>query len=787
MKAYILQADYNELNEKTIVKLFGKLESGKSFASINIIEPYFFIKKDDSKKQKPYLSKYQAQETSLTNFAHDKVLKVSHPLQSELNKLISYLHESSTETYEADIKPHQRFLIDNDILGSIDIKSQNSETLNEAGQRVDVIFSNPEISPSNFVPSLKVLSIDIESDENSDKLFCIGLHSKDYEKVFMITDKKLSRAVSCKNELECLNKFKEEIIKLDPDVITGWNIAGFDFPFLKKCCERNKISFDIARDNSETRIRVAKDFFKKSSVTIAGRQVLDALSLIKDPFIKEAPSIKNIDIESWTLEDVSQALLKEGKLIIGKDRNEKIQELYESKSQATLQKLADYNLQDARLAYLLLEKTKTIELAIERSQLTGLQLDKITGSIAAFDSLYIREARKRSLVSPTTHYTNKEERIKGGFVRESNPGIYHDLLVLDFKSLYPSIIKTFNIDPSSHIENPSKHHSDKLIRAPNNVYFTNTQGILPSIISKLHEAREKAKREKRELSSYAIKIIMNSFFGVLASPNCRYFSLDVANAITHFGQYIIKLTAEKIESRGYKVIYSDTDSIFIDASSHKKDKKEIGKEIQEHINEFYKNFVKKEYNRQSYLELEFKRHYLAFLMPALRSATEKGSKKRYAGLYIKNNKEELEIVGMEAIRGDWTEAAQEFQRELLLKVFKREEFIKFIKDYVKKLKDHKLDSKLVYRKSIRKSLEKYTKTTPPHVKAARQLDSLESNEIEYYITERGPEPIQKLKHKLDYNHYIDKQIAPIANTVLFFFNRTFEDILKESKQTKLFN
>src|SRR3989344_9059211 len=121
MKAYILQADYDELNEKTIVKLFGKLESGKSFASINIIEPYFFIKQEDSKKLKSYLSKYQIEETKLTNFAHDKVLKISHPLQSELNKLITYLHNSDTQTYEADIKPHQRFLIDNDILGSIDI------------------------------------------------------------------------------------------------------------------------------------------------------------------------------------------------------------------------------------------------------------------------------------------------------------------------------------------------------------------------------------------------------------------------------------------------------------------------------------------------------------------------------------------------------------------------------------------------------------------------------------------------------------------------------------------
>ena len=97
-----------------------------------------------------------------------------------------------------------------------------------------------------------------------------------------------------------------------------------------------------------------------------------------------------------------------------------------------------------------------------------------------------------------------------------------------------------------------------------------------------------------------------------------------------------------------------------------------------------------------------------------------------------------------------------------------------------------MDSKLVYRKSIRKELEEYVKTTPPHVKAARKLDKLEGNLIEYYMTEDGPEPLQKLKHKIDYEHYIEKQIKPIANTILFFFNLTFDDILKESKQTKLF-
>lgn len=431
----------------------------------------------------------------------------------------------------------------------------------------------------------------------------------------------------------------------------------------------------------------------------------------------------------------------------------------------------------------MLEKTKTIELAIERSQMTGMSLDRITASIAAFDSLYIREARKKGLVSPSNKFTQKEERIKGGYVMDANPGIYHNLLVLDFKSLYPSVIRTFNIDPASHLTKKVPH----AIEAPNGTYFKNTEGILPGIIEKLHQEREKAKKEKREFASYAIKIIMNSFFGVLANPNCRYFSLDVANAITHFGQHIIKLTAEKIKEKGYDTVYSDTDAVFID--THIEDPKKafiLGKELQEYINSFYKDYVTRKYERTSYLEIELKRLYLSFLLPPLRT-TEKGSKKRYAGLVENKGKEELEIVGLEAIRGDWTDAAQEFQRELLMHIFKRKEFIQFIKDYVKKIRAGKMDAKLMYTKSIRKGLEEYTKTTPPHVKAARKLEKLESNTIQYYITADGPEPIQKLKHALDYDHYIDKQIKPIANTVLFFFKKTFDDIMSESKQSKLFS
>ena len=173
------------------------------------------------------------------------------------------------------------------------------------------------------------------------------------------------------------------------------------------------------------------------------------------------------------------------------------------------------------------------------------------------------------------------------------------------------------------------------------------------------------------------------------------------------------------------------------------------------------------------------------MMPAARDG-KGAANKRYAGLIEKNNKEILEITGLEAIRGDWTEAAQDFQKELLMKVFHKKEISSFIKNYIKKILDGKLDDKLVYRKSIRKNLEEYIKTTPPHVKAARKLPKLESNIIQYLVTTDGPEPIQQIRHKINYDHYIEKQIKPIANQILNLFNKEFDDLIEGNKQSTLF-
>jgi len=775
MKAFIVDTEYDTIDEQTKIMLFGKLENGESFVSVHDFEPYFFVKSSDLKKIEKYLKNFIVEKTNLKDFKGNEVIKIKGKNTAEINKLYHAMHKLDAATYEADVKPVQRFLIDNEILSTFSIEGDYTSS-----ERVNRIYHNPEIKSASFSPELKIVSIDTESDK-SGKLFCIGIYSKNYKKCLVISDKKLENAINCKDEEDCLEKFKAEIQNIDPDIITGWNVIDFDLAYLQKVYQKNKIKFDIGRTNDSLRLRLESNYMKSSAASVQGRQVLDCLNLLQDPFIKEAPSIKFAEFESYSLEDVAQVILGKGKLIKGKNRCNEIEKIYHSDTQ----KLVDYNLLDCQLAYEILEKIKIIELAVERSNLTGIQLNKITASITAFDSLYIREARKNLLVSPTTRYTEKETKIIGGYVKLPEPGIHQNVIVLDFKSLYPSVLCTFNIDPASYLEKKEKN----AIESPNKQYFRNSEGILPVIIKKLHEAREKAKKEKRELSSYAIKTIMNSFWGVLASPNCRYFNFDMASAITSFARYIIQGTAKKIEEKGYTVLYQDTDSCFVLSRENKQRAYSIGKEIQDYINKYYKEYVKEEYGRDSFLEIQFTKLYLSLMFPNIRQIKDeesKAAKKRYAGLVEVNGKEELEIVGLEAIRGDWTDAAKEFQRELILRLFHKKPLEQFISAYIKSIKDGKLDDKLIYRKTLRKNINEYTKTTPPHVKAARLLDSIDSNVIDYVITNEGPEPIQKRRHKLDYQHYIDKQITPIANQILSLLSTDMNEIVSKSKQAKLF-
>src|SRR3972149_5201468 len=340
MKGFIVYLTYETIEDKTIVQLFGRLENGQSFVTINKLEPYFFVKESELKLIEKYLSKYKTTKTELKNFKGEKVAKISAENQRELNKLIQELHHKA-ETYEADINPNMRFIIDNDIFSTLEIEGDY-----ETSEKVDRIYREPKLSKlkEEFKPKLKIISLDIESDKKSSNLYCIGLSGEKYNKVFFITDKKLENAVSCKNEEEALLKFREEIIKLDPDILIGWNVIDFDLKFLESLFNKYKIPFDIGRTNNPLRLRIESSYMRSSSADIPGRQVLDGLNLIKDPFLQQAPSMGNAQFESYSLEDVSKVILGKGKLIKGKEGHDDIQELYKQSTLKSHQALADYNL-----------------------------------------------------------------------------------------------------------------------------------------------------------------------------------------------------------------------------------------------------------------------------------------------------------------------------------------------------------------------------------------------------------------------------------------------------------
>ncbi|MBT3985440.1 DNA polymerase II [archaeon] len=746
MIGFIVDATYRIMDGRAYVCLFGRLENGESFLTVNYIRPYFFILKKDLKKALK-VENFEYEEVEFKTFDEQEVVKILLDIPKDVPELRKGFDEEGIKTFEADIRFVRRFLMDRDIQGYVDIDGDH-----DYSEGVDRFYREPELKKGKGKIDLKLFSMDIETNPKATKIYSVSIVCGDYKKVLVVSDKKLKNAINCRNEEELLEKFFTLLYDLDPDVITGWNLLDFDLKVIRDRCKKHEIAFAFGKDNSPSRLVIKKGFFESSTMKATGRQVIDAMDFLKRSFVK---------LSDYKLDTAAQHFLGEKKSVEFKDKGKEITDMYENDTQT----FVDYNLKDSQLVVDILDKSGILSLTVKRSELTGLLMSEVSGSIASLDSVYLKRLRKKGYVVSSLVYVEKEERIKGGFVMDPKVGIYDNILVLDFKSLYPSLMRTFNIDPLAF--------GKKGIKAPNGATFSLERSIMPEIIEELLKVREEYRKKKDEIGRYAVKILMNSFFGVFASPNCRFFNLDMANAITSFAQFFIKKTADELKKRGYEVIYSDTDSCFVVSGEEKEeDAAKIGKKLEKEMNEFYDEFIKKEFKVDSYLELEYEKCYTKFLMPKLRGK-EGGAKKRYAGLVDGK----LEITGMEAVRGDWTPLAKRFQVELLNRVFKGENVKKFVTDFVAKLKKGKFDDQLVYSKSIRKPLEEYVKTTPPHIKAARKLDKFEGTRIKYVITSEGPEPVERVKGHLDYTHYLNKQVKPIAESILVFFELNFDELL----------
>lgn len=346
------------------------------------------------------------------------------------------------------------------------------------------------------------------------------------------------------------------------------------------------------------------------------------------------------------------------------------------------------------------------------------------------------------------------------------------------------------IDPVGLVEglrNPSDEDSVPGFRGGR---FSRTRHCLPAIVERVWQGRETAKRENNQPLSQALKIIMNAFYGVLGSSGCRFFDTRLASSITLRGHEIMRRTRQLIEAQGYTVIYGDTDSTFVWLKSlhSEEDATRIGRTLVQQVNQWWREHLLQEYGLDSALELQFETHFRRFLMPTIRGA-EEGSKKRYAGLVRRaDGTDEMVYKGLETVRTDWSPLAREFQQELYARIFHRRPYQDYVRDYVRRTVAGELDDLLIYRKRLRRRLDDYERNVPPHVRAARLADEHNASLgrpkqyqnggwISYVISVAGPEPLEVRHAPIDYDHYVTRQLQPIAEAILPFVDDDFSTLI----------
>ncbi|MEM5443810.1 DNA polymerase II [Serratia marcescens] len=711
---------------------------------------------------------------ALTDFHHRPMLGLYCRQHRQLIKLEKLLREGGVTLYEADIRPPERYLMERFITAPVWFNGQGSG---------NGPLLNGQMKPApDYRPTLRLVSLDIETTAHGE-LYSIALEGCGQRQVYMLgpanggdapLDFDLEYCVSRPQLLERLNAWLE---RHDPDAIIGWNLVQFDLRVLQKHAERYQIPLRLGRGGNLLEWR--EHGFKQNHffAAAAGRLIIDGIEALKSA---------TWNFPSFSLEYVSQALLGEGKAIDNPyQRMAEIDRRFAEDKPA----LARYNLKDCELVTRIFAKADLLNFLLERATVTGLAADRSGGSVAAFSHLYMPRMHRLGFVAPNLG-EQPEEHSPGGFVMDSQPGLYDSVLVLDYKSLYPSIIRTFLIDPVGLVEG-MRHPSDAdSVPGFRNARFSRSKHCLPAIVEQIWQGREAAKRQHNKPLSQALKIIMNALYGVLGSSGCRFFDPRLASSITLRGHEIMRQTRELIEAEGYQVIYGDTDSTFVWLKQPHEEQQaaQIGRALVQRVNAWWQQHLQQQFGLENALELEFETHYSRFLMPTIRGA-EQGSKKRYAGLIARaGGEEEMVYKGLETVRTDWTPLAQQFQQQLYQRIFKRQPYQDYVRDYVGKTLNGDFDDQLVYRKRLRRKLDDYQRNVPPHARAARIADDYNRSQgrplqyqnggwISYVMTVAGPEPLETRHSPIDYQHYLERQLQPVADAILPFLHDDFTTLV----------
>ncbi len=563
----MLTASYRRKENGVTVELYGKTSDNESIVVLcPDFDPYFYVvapveavkpilRGDDEIKNLEEVSLlHRGEDTACT-----KVTMTRPWLVPEYRKRVDRF-----ETLASDIPFGQRFIYDNDLGACFSVKGEEIQSQNYTADLVVRASEFGEVEA--FLPDLKILSFDIENSIKTKQIYTICCAVRE--------NGGLKHESFAGDEKELILDFVKYVQEEDPDIITGYNIDGYDLPMV---LERAKFR------GVDRELKIGRDFSLPNRISnrfwrLHGRIIADAWWNVK----------RELKPKKETLNNVSKILLGEEKEDV--DPRQIDEEWTNNK-----EKVISYCKKDAELALRVLEKINVLQKNMDLATVSKLPLDNIINGTTSvmIDSILIREADRRCIAVPMTRHVYEKNKIEGGYVHKIVPGVYHWVCVLDFKSMYPSIVISKNIC----ITTLSKRGT---IESPEGVRFLTKEerkGIFPIALERLMKDRDDAKKKMREAASdeereyydrlqNAIKILMNAFYGVLASSFYRFTHPRIGASITAFARESIKSIIKHLEDEDLKVVYSDTDSVFFQSPYENLDETvKFGKKISERFSE----------------------------------------------------------------------------------------------------------------------------------------------------------------------------------------------------------
>jgi DNA polymerase I len=802
LQFYPTDITYNIDDGVAKIGLFGRTPTGETIALIDPnFRPYFWLELKDSKKLKDAKSdlmhlNVEGAELTGIEIASSKVcgmerelLKVYTRLPAQVPiaaKFFQHL-ELVSAAYEYDIRFVLRYLIDNkitpfvltDVEGEFEDKKKTRFIVNKIWQDSD-----------STMTELKVLALDIETYNPSGKIFApekdpiimLGLYGKDFKKV--ITWKKFPHKekyiMHVDSEKELLLEFMSAVKEYEPDVIVGYNSDNFDLPYISTRADVCGVDLHLGINHNPIKID------SHDGAKIIGLPHIDVLNFIRRIMGRTLKS------DFFTLDDISNELLGEGKMDV------EISALFKAwETGKGLDKFCEYNLKDAELTYRLFNKVYPNMLELIR--IVGLpiyELSRASHSQLVENYILKQTAEYHEIAPSRPAYQERETRsmstYQGGSVFQPTPGLYSDVVVVDFRSFWPSLIVSHNIGPSTlNCKCCPKSRYSIEIGKERFHYCEKTRGFVPEILKKLITKRAVVKRQLREnkkdvllsARSQALKDLSNAFYGYLGFPAARWYNVSCAKSITAFGRRYIQEVMDKAVKQKFKVLYSDTDSVFLALNNHNiEDVKQFVADINKSMPED--------------MELEVDEYYPAALFVSTKSDGG-GAKKRYA-LLTKDN--EIKIKGFESVRRNISPIAKEVQQKVLSLILiekNPKKALIYLKEVLDKLRKSKIPlEKLTITTSLQKSVVDYT-AMAPHVAVAKRLMEqgyeVGQGTVIQFVIAKGKGKINERAKLLteisegDYDpeYYINNQVIPAVDRIFEALGYSLEQLLAEKSQSNL--